>query len=99
MTSTQLKAICAVCDVVVRDGETINGKVSHTYCERCAELLKKCPPGKRLIYCEWECKHPRYISDERIEQTKTCDDCMADIQRQIRERGEKLNVNLHGRPI
>jgi hypothetical protein len=31
----RLMAICCICGVVYREGETINGKASHGYCEEC----------------------------------------------------------------
>jgi len=29
----QIKTICCVCQEIIRDGETINGMVSHGYCQ------------------------------------------------------------------
>jgi len=38
----KLKAVCCVCSKVYRDGPTLNGQVSHGFCEKCAaaELRK-----------------------------------------------------------
>ena len=33
-----LKAVCCICGTVYRDGETVDGHVSHGYCPRCFEI-------------------------------------------------------------
>jgi len=35
----QIKTICCQCGILVHDGSTINGRVSHGYCIECASII------------------------------------------------------------